>query len=189
MSRRIEDCHAELQMYLSNILFAGFSHRLRIPIHRLCFAKAGYIIRRSHFASPCDAIGERPLVCLQHTFGFVILADVKMNLREQRVLFTRLLGKLIDHAFSIGYEVSLEEVKRSQLQANANAASGNGIKNSLHISGLAADVNLYRNGTYLPNTEDHKPLGDWWEALHPLNRWGGRFGDGNHYSSTRDGIK
>ncbi len=112
-----------------------------------------------------------------------------MTLREQRCLFTQLLAKLIQQAAALGYECSLEEVKRSAAQAAANAASGKGIKNSLHLQGLAADLNLYKDGIYLPNTEAHAKLGEWWEKQHPLNRWGGRFGDGNHYSSTRDGIK
>jgi hypothetical protein len=33
-------------------------------------------------------------------------------------------------------------------------------------------------------------LGEFWEGLHPLCRWGGRFNDGNHYSiESPEGMK
>lgn len=120
-----------------------------------------------------------------------------MTLREQRCLFTRLIAQLINYADTIGYEVSLEEVKRSQAQANANAASGAGISNSLHLLGLAADLNLYINGDWQQNSEAFRPLGDYWKTLHPLARWGGDFRDrlgrpkpdGNHFSLEWEGRK
>lgn len=115
-----------------------------------------------------------------------------MNLREKRCLFTRLLAQLIEHAYALSYEVSLEEVKRSQAQANANAVSGAGISNSLHLDGLAADLNLYINGEYQAASESHQALGDYWKSLHPLCRWGGDFRprrDGNHYSLEHMGRK
>lgn len=120
-----------------------------------------------------------------------------MTLREQRCLFTRLTAHLIQHASVLGYEVSYEEVKRSPAQASANAASGAGISNSLHLVGLAVDLNLYINGVWQPNSESHAPLGAFWKTLHPLARWGGDFRDkngkpkpdGNHYSLEWQGTK
>jgi hypothetical protein len=45
---------------------------------------------------------------------------------------------------------------------------------------LAIDLNLFdSDGTYLTDTEDHRRLGEWWEAQGGI--WGGRFNDGNHY--------
>ncbi len=115
-----------------------------------------------------------------------------MTLREQRCLFTRLLAQLITWANANGYETSIEEVMRSKAQALSNAASGTGISNSLHLIGLAADINLYRNGEWLTRSEDHAPLGQHWKSLHPLCRWGGDFRprpDGNHYSLEWHGRK
>jgi hypothetical protein len=60
-------------------------------------------------------------------------------------------------------------------------------KNSLHYEGLAMDIDLFRNGVYLTKTEDHQPFGEYWESLHPLCCWGGRFEDGNHYAVTYGG--
>lgn len=71
----------------------------------------------------------------------------------------------------------------------AEREDGEGISNSLHTDRLAIDFNLFRNGVWLKTTEDHLPLGQFWEKLHPLCCWGGRFGDGNHYSITHQGRK
>lgn len=120
-----------------------------------------------------------------------------MNLREQRCLFTRLTARLIEWAVQNGYEVSYEQTKRTQSEADANAASGAGISNSLHTLGLAVDLNLYINGVWQSTSEAHAPLGAYWKSLHPLARWGGDFRDakgrskpdGNHYSLEWQGRK
>lgn len=120
-----------------------------------------------------------------------------MTLREQRCLFTLLIARLIIWANERGYELAFAEVKRSQQQANANAASGAGISNSLHLLGLAGDFDLYIGGEYQTRSEAHAEIGTHWKTLHPLNRWGGDFKnakgqpkpDGNHYSSERGGVK
>jgi hypothetical protein len=72
---------------------------------------------------------------------------------------------------------------------------GYGHPNSAHKQKLAIDLNLFRDidgdgdQDYLDKTEFHRPLGEWWEKQHPDARWGGRFGDGNHYSLEVGGIK
>lgn len=112
-----------------------------------------------------------------------------MKLSEKRVLFTKLLAELILWAHENKYMVAIDEAKRSQAQANANAASGKGISNSLHLIPLAADLVLYINGEYKTATSDYKVLGEKWESLHPLCAWGGRFNDGNHFSLMHEGRK
>lgn len=123
--------------------------------------------------------------------------ETSLTLRQQRCLFTRLLGELTVWAFANGYELALSEVRRRPETAAANAASGKGIANSLHLDGLAADFDLYINGVYQSDSLAHTPLGEKWKSMHPLNRWGGDFRDrngnpkpdGNHYSSERGGVK
>lgn len=112
------------------------------------------------------------------------------SVKEKRWLLTECLALLIFEAGRRGFKCAVDQVKRTQAEANANAASGAGISNSLHLSGLAADVLLYRDGQYLDKTEDYKQLGEYWEQLHPLARWGGRFKkpDGNHFSITHGGV-
>lgn len=57
---------------------------------------------------------------------------------------------------------------------------------SQHKKRLAEDIILDVRGEdgrweYARLSDQYKPLGELWEALDPLNRWGGRYGDGNHF--------
>lgn len=115
--------------------------------------------------------------------------DDDMTLRQKQSLFIRLLAELIDFAYEEGYELTGGELWRSSFEAKRLADSGIGIKNSLHCDRLAIDLNLFKNGKFLPNTDDHLILGMFWESLHPDCRWGGHFSDGNHYSITDSGRK
>lgn len=110
-----------------------------------------------------------------------------MTLREKQSLFAQLFARLILKVPELGMECTIGEVERPQVAADAYAAAGKGIKNSLHRVRLAADLHLFLNGQYLADTEAHRPLGEWWEAQHELCRWGGRFKDGNHYSLEHEG--
>lgn len=112
-----------------------------------------------------------------------------MTLGQKQRLFAKYVGLLLVHIYEQGYEVSLGEALRTEAQAKANAAAGVGISNSLHKDKLAIDLNLFKDGVYLTETNAHKIFGEWWEAQHELARWGGRFGDGNHYSFTHGGRK
>ena len=111
------------------------------------------------------------------------------TLLQKQDRFAGLVARLILHAREMGYQVSLGEALRTPEQAALNARRGTGTLTSLHISQLAIDLNLFRNGKYLKKSEDHLPLGEWWEAQAPDCRWGGRFGDGNHYSLEYQGRK
>jgi len=93
-----------------------------------------------------------------------------MSLRQEQSKFARKLSLLIAFAYEKGYELTL---------GDAYATTGH-IQNSFHYKRLAIDLNLFRNGTYLTETDDHRELGEFWESLG--GSWGGRFDDGNHYS-------
>lgn len=112
-----------------------------------------------------------------------------MTLRQKQSLFAELVGGLIAFIYESGYEVTFGEAYRSPEEAARLAKLGLGIKNSLHTSRLAIDLNLFKDGRYLSSAEAHRPFGEWWELLNPLCRWGGRFGDGNHYSFEHEGRK
>lgn len=73
--------------------------------------------------------------------------------------------------------------------ALTNNGKAGGIRNSGHQRKLAQDLDLFIDGVYQTTTEAHRPFGEWWEKQHPLARWGGRFGDGNHYSFEFQGVK
>lgn len=113
------------------------------------------------------------------------------TLRQKQSRFALGVALLIQKADDLGYEVSLGEAWRTPEQAKWNASQGIGTVTSLHIERLAVDLNLYRDGEWLSKSEDHRPLGEWWESLGPDYRWGGRFKkpDGNHYSITPDGKR
>lgn len=118
-----------------------------------------------------------------------------MTLRQTQSHFAKLVPRLIDKAYELGFEVTLGESYRSPEEAARLAALGKGIKNSLHTQRLAIDLNLFRNGYYLTSSESHRPLGEWWESQG--GAWGGRFTDaqgkprpdGNHYSWAFGGRK
>lgn len=114
-----------------------------------------------------------------------------MKLGEKRKLFTKLLACLIEEALCMGFEPQIDEVKRHPKMAEYYASRGLGIKNSLHVLGLAVDMDLFLDGKYLTDTADYEELGVWWEQAHPLCRWGGRFKrrDGRHFSIEHNGVK
>lgn len=112
-----------------------------------------------------------------------------MTLREKQSLLVRLFADLVLWATAQGYELTFGEAWRPKITANAYKNQGRGISNSNHLRRLAIDVNLFKDGKWLTQTEDHRPLGEYWESLHTLARWGGRFGDGNHYSLEHEGVK
>lgn len=99
------------------------------------------------------------------------------ELFEKRAKFTRLLSILIEEMLECGYTPLLGK---------------DGLKhkvNSLHFEGLAADIDLFKEGKYLQETSDHEQFGEFWESLDPECCWGGRFEDGNHYSIAYQGRK
>lgn len=109
-----------------------------------------------------------------------------MTLGQKQRLFTRLVGRLIEHAYSQGYELTFGATFRAR-----EWGVGKMPERSLHAQRLAVDFNLFKDGKFLTRSEDHLPLGEWWEKQHPLCRWGGRFRapDGNHYSMEHEGVQ
>lgn len=95
-----------------------------------------------------------------------------MSIRETQSLFVQMVGKLIEFAYSNGYQLTF---------GDTYATTGHK-EGSFHYKRLAVDFNLFKDGTWLTDTESHRPLGEFWESLG--GTWGGRFNhpDGNHYS-------
>jgi hypothetical protein len=81
-------------------------------------------------------------------------------------------ARLIAFATEQGYDLTY---------GDAYAQSGHS-DDSFHYKRLAVDFNLFKNGAFLTETEDHRTLGEFWESIG--GTWGGRFKspDGNHYS-------
>jgi len=113
-----------------------------------------------------------------------------MSLGNKQKRFAKLVPRLIDKAHELGFEVTLGDAyrdPRSHGKLGERIAYGN--RFSCHKVRLAIDLNLFKDGKYLTQTDDHRPLGEWWEQQDPDACWGGRFEDGNHYSFTHEGIR
>lgn len=84
-------------------------------------------------------------------------------------------------------------------RALLNNGKGWGIINSVHCDRLARDYVLRQvvkddNGDIvhsimLESVDAWLPFGEWWEQIHPLARWGGRFRDPGHFSFEWMGRK
>lgn len=124
-----------------------------------------------------------------------------MTLREHQEKFYEhsiALGIFaLDYCKKNGYTIVAKERLRSPLQSWSNAlpsystihaltkagveidyhdtVGGVGIQNSLHLKCLADDLILFKDGVDVTSKETMQPLGDYWESLDPLNRWGGKF--------------
>lgn len=113
-----------------------------------------------------------------------------MTLGQKQRHFTRMIGLLIEYAYTNGYELTFGDAYRDpRLHGDVGVKKSYSSANSLHKSRLAVDFNLFKDGKYLTTTEAHKPLGEYWESIG--GAWGGRFSnpDGNHYSLEHQGRK
>lgn len=119
-----------------------------------------------------------------------------MTLGEKQRVFVKLVGLLIGWAYENGYELTFGEALRTPEQALLYSKQGKGKKNSLHIDRLAIDLNLFKNGVYMKESESYRPLGKFWESLAEgeiVTCWGGNFTgpivDGNHFSIAHGGRR
>ena len=103
-----------------------------------------------------------------------------MTLREKQAQYVVMIGQLITQATTMGYTLSFGDAYRDPRVPYGHPTS-------LHKMRLALDFNLFKDGIFLARTEDHRPLGEWWESIG--GTWGGRFQDGNHYSLAYGGMK
>lgn len=111
------------------------------------------------------------------------------SLSAKQRRFTLMVAHLIEWAYGNGYEITLGEAYRPPETAALYAKQGKGISRSLHTVRLAIDLNVFKDGIYLTETHQYKPLGEYWESLG--GAWGGRFlrADGNHFSLEHNGVK
>lgn len=106
-----------------------------------------------------------------------------MNLSDHQFEFLKDLALLIQWCERKDYKVTGGELHRlpetQQLlkeQGKSMTTEGN------HPKRLAIDLMLFIDGQWQQDTEAYKPLGEFWESLNPLNRWGGNF------SKLKDGV-
>jgi hypothetical protein len=115
---------------------------------------------------------------------------VKETLGQKQRRFAKLIPRLIDKAYELGFEVTLGDAFRDpRVHGVMGVRKSYSHPSSAHKIRLAIDLNLFKDGEFLEQSEDHRPLGEWWEKQDPDARWGGRFNDGNHYSFEHNGVK
>ena len=132
-----------------------------------------------------------------------------MTLRQKQSLLVMCLRKLFAFAERNGWEWTLGEAgvtnpRKVWITVPRPLGTGTGpsggwgksrrddaehMKGSLHYRRLAIDLNLFVNGRYIRsgNNPAYLKLGAYWEKLNPLCKWGGRFGDANHFSIGHGG--
>ena len=113
-----------------------------------------------------------------------------MTLRQMQSEFVRMVSMLIEFADQKGYELTFGDAYRDpRVHGAVGEKKSYSSASSLHKERLAVDFNLFKDGKFLTSSEDHRPLGEYWERLG--GAWGGRFSspDGNHYSLEHNGRK
>ena len=107
-----------------------------------------------------------------------------MTLGQKQRLFTRLMTDWCAWVYKQGYELTDGDAYRDpRVHGKKGEKKSYSSRNSQHKDRLARDYNLFIDGVWQTTTEAHRPLGEKWESMHPLCRWGGNFSnpDGNHY--------
>lgn len=104
-----------------------------------------------------------------------------MSLVAEQAAFLLDACKLIDYATSVGFQVTGGELFRTPDQQQIYVKTGRSkTLQSNHLRRLAIDLNFVRGGQLCYDKALLEPLGQFWESLHPKNRWGG------HFSSFKD---
>lgn len=98
-----------------------------------------------------------------------------------------MIADLITYAYDLGYELTFGDAYRDPRAFGEVGEEGAyGHPKSNHKRRLAVDFNLFKDGVWLHDSADFRFLGEYWEQNG--GAWGGRFGDGNHFSLKHDGV-
>lgn len=116
-------------------------------------------------------------------------------LADKQAEFTRLQARLVRWVYTFRFKDGRPRRLRDGWAYRSmlcNKAVG-GHKRSRHKTRLARDWILdIWNGekwVYQRSTKAYREIGEAWERMHPDARWGGRWGDGNHFSFQHAGVK
>lgn len=120
-----------------------------------------------------------------------------MTLREKQSAFVYALGQLLVWAGDQRMEFTLADGNIDPMRKvrlpNGEIIYGcrdlNHKENGLHYKRLAQDLNLFLAGRFIADGSHPAwaEIGRKWKTLDSLARWGGDFGDANHFSFTHDG--
>lgn len=99
-----------------------------------------------------------------------------MTLSDHQAAFLLDACKLIAFATSQGWKVTGGELYRTVEQQEIHIKAGRSkTMKSKHLKRCAIDLNFFKGGKLCWDKNELAPLGEYWESLNPLNRWGGNF--------------
>jgi len=114
-----------------------------------------------------------------------------MTLGDAQREFAVHIAYLIQQIDAMGCSVTFGDAYRDPRSHKPMGEEGPyGAAYSAHKQRLAVDLNLFdQYGRYVKDmTLTYQEIGEYWEALHEQNVWGGRFNDPNHFSRRFNGI-
>ena len=112
----------------------------------------------------------------------------KESLRQKQSRACLMHSYLIQYAFEQGYELTDGDAYRDPRAFGELGEKGAyGAKSSCHKLRLARDYNLFLGGKWLNKSSEFEALGVFWESIG--GSWGGRWGDGNHFSVEHNGHR
>lgn len=110
-----------------------------------------------------------------------------MKLSEHQQKFTSDIAMLIVFANTQEIELTFGDAYRSKYQQKEYIRTGKSkTMNSKHLKRLAVDFNFFINGKLTYSKKKIEVLGEYWEILDTLNKWGGhwKFVDTPHFQRT-----
>lgn len=108
-----------------------------------------------------------------------------MNLSQEQQIFSQQIALLIIRANSMCVNLTFGEAYRTKEQQAIYVKEGKSkTMDSYHLKRLAVDFNFFIEGKLFYRHPLISQLGNYWEGLDRLNRWGGHFPyfyDGAHF--------
>ncbi len=99
-----------------------------------------------------------------------------MKLSKYQQIFAKNVALLILKAIELGIGLTFGHAFRDKATQKRLIALGKSwTMNSMHLKRLAVDFNFFIDGELIYKHPKIQELGDYWESLHPANRWGGNW--------------
>jgi len=117
----------------------------------------------------------------------LILKNNIMSLRKEQSEFAKDIVQLLIFIHQQGFEISFGETFRTKYQQAEYIRTGRSkTMRSKHLKKLAMDLNFFKDGKIVYSKERLQVIGDYWESLDTLNKWGGnwKFKDVPHFQRT-----
>lgn len=96
-----------------------------------------------------------------------------MSLVNEQHTFLQDVSKLLQYISSQGFQVTGGELFRTPEQQQIYVKTGRSTTfNSKHLSRLAIDLNIFKEGSLIYDVSILEPIGKYWESLSPNNSAG-----------------